>query len=309
LDRPADADIQVQEGERPMDAAISAHQAELQLAGPETDALVKNIGIPPRPATLLDLQTEIAKEDPDLRRVARLVASDVALTAAMLRIVNSPAYALPRRCETADQAITMLGLKQVSVLVTGLMLRKVLRTDGPQLTRFWDVSGKRSFAVSRLARGLRGVDVDIAQSFGLFCDVGIPLLMQRFPDYGKTLKACNDEPARSFTEVEQAELQTDHALIGAIMARSWGISQTVCMAIRLHHDYAIFRDPRVPESVTRLVAMGLVAEVAIQRFARLNSSTEWSKGGDCAAGALMLGDEDVEEWIERLLEEFALGTA
>jgi len=61
--------------------------------------------------------------------------------------------------------------------------------------------------------------------------------------------------------------------------------------------------------VTRLIAMGLVAEVAIQRFAGLNNSTEWNKGGDRAAGALMLGDEDVEDWIERLLEGFALGTA
>ena len=153
----------------------------------------------------------------------------------------------------------------------------MLRTDGPQLTRFWDVSAKRSYAMTLLARSLRGIDVDIAQSFGLFCDVGIPLLMHRFPDYGRTLKASNDDTDRSFTEVEQASHQTDHALIGAIMGRSWGISQTVCLAIRLHHDYAIFRDPHVPDSVARLIAMGLLAEVAIQRFAGLNESTEWKK--------------------------------
>ena len=291
-----------------MKTVDSPRYTEAQLFGPESDALVKNIGIPPRPATLMDLQSEIARPEPDLRRVARLVASDVALTAAMLRTVNSPAYGLPRPCETVDQAITMLGLKQVSVLVTGLMVRKVLRTDGPQLTRFWDVSSKRSFAMRRLARGLRGVDVDIAQSFGLFCDVGIPLLMQRFPDYGRTLKACNDEPERSFTEVEQAHHQTDHALIGGIMARSWGISKTVCLAIRLHHDYTIFHDVGVAEEVTRMVAMGLVAEVAIQRFSGMNTSAEWNKGGDHAAGALMLADQDVEDWVERLLEDFTNGT-
>ena len=139
-----------------------------------------------------------------------------------LRIANPPAYGLARRCETVDQAITMLGLKQVGAVVTGLVLRKVRRTDGPQLTRFWDVSAKRSRAMSQLARGLRGVDADIAQSFGLFCDVGIALLMHRFPDCGRTLKACNDDTERSFTEVEHALHHTDHALIGGIMRRSWG---------------------------------------------------------------------------------------
>lgn len=286
-----------------------ASVAPSQLADAEADALVRSMGIPPRPATLIDLQAEIAKEDPDFARVTRLVASDVALTAAMLRIVNSPAYGLTRQCDTVDQAVRMIGLKQIAAIVTGVMLRKVLRTDGPQLTRFWDVSGKRSFALSRLAVELGGgtVDVDVAQSFGLFCDVGIPLLMQRFPEYGATLKACNDEKVRLFTDVEQDRHSTDHALIGSVMARSWGISKNVCQAIRFHHDYGIFQDPATPDPVCRLIAMGLIAELAIQRFARLNSSTEWDKGGQAAMGSLVLSDADVEDWIERLLEWFAQG--
>jgi HD-like signal output (HDOD) protein len=289
--------------------ATSAHEAQVQLDAPQTDALVRNIGIPPRPATLAELQGEIGQHDPDFRRIARLVGADVALTAALLRVVNSPAFAASRRIETIDQAISMLGLKQVGVTVTGLLLRKALRTDGPTLTRFWDVSSKRSYALLQLAKGLGGVEADVAQSFGLFCDVGIPLLMQRFADYGATLKACNDDTQRSFTAVEQATHDTDHALVGGLMARSWGLSQTVCLAIRLHHDYGIFQDPDVPDAVARLIAMGLVAEVAIQRFAGLNSSTEWTKGGEQAAGALMLNDDDLDDWIERLLEGFALGTA
>lgn len=53
--------------------------------------------------------------------------------------------------------------------------------------------------------------------------------------------------------------------------------------------------------------MGLIAELAIQRFARLNGSTEWDKGGQAAMGSLVLSDADVEDWIERLLEWFAQG--
>jgi HD-like signal output (HDOD) protein len=290
-------------------AFLESPPAHAQIADADADALVRSMGIPPRPATLLDLQAEIGKEDPDFQRVARLVASDVALTAAMLRIVNSPAYALRRQCDTVDQAVRLIGLKQIAQIVTGVMLRKSLRTDGPQLTRFWDVSGKRAFALSRLAVELGGgtVDVDVAQSFGLFCDVGIPLLMQRFPDYGQTLRDCNDVKDKSVTDVEQERHSTDHALIGSVMARSWGISKTVCQAIRLHHDYSIFRDAAIPDPVCRLVAMGLIAELAIQRFARLNTSAEWDKGGQAALGALVLSDVDAEDWIERLLESFALG--
>jgi HD-like signal output (HDOD) protein len=289
--------------------ALSFQDAENQLAAPGAAAQVVDVGIPPQPKILIDLGRELARPDPDLNRVARTVASDVALTAAVLRLANSPAFGVSRPVETLGQALSLLGMRQIGVMVTSLVMRKTLRTDGPQLTRFWDVSAKRSWALATLARGLRGVDVDVAQTFGLFCDVGIPLLMQRYPRYGGVLQACNDQTVRSFTEVEQAELHTDHALIGALMARSWGVSQTVCLAIRLHHDYGIFRDPKVPNAVARLIAMGLIAEWAIQSFARMNSSNEWVKGGDAALGALMLAEVDMLDWVERLVEGFAAGVA
>jgi HD-like signal output (HDOD) protein len=292
-----------------MPVALSALEAERHLSAPGADALVRDLGIPPRPQILTELSKEMQRPEPDLQRIARTVASDVALTAAVLRLANSPAYGVSRKVETLGQALSLLGLKQIGVMVTGLVMRKVLRTDGPQLTRFWDVSAKRSWALSVLARGLRGVDIDVAQTFGLFCDVGIPLLMQRFADYGKTLQAANAEAVRSFTEVEQDAHQTDHALMGGLMARSWGVSQVVCLAIRTHHDYAVFRDPKVPDPVARLVAMGLIAETAIQEFARMNTSTEWAKGGDGAMGALMLSEHDVHDWVEKLVHGFSEGAA
>lgn len=292
-----------------MNNTQSVKDIEQQLSGPGSDALVKSIGIPPRPAVLMELQKELEKDDPDLRTVARLVAGDVALTASMLRIVNSPAFALSRPCETFAQAISMMGIRPLNALITDLLVRRVIRTDGPQLTRFWDVSGKRSYSLARLSRNMGQVAPDMAQSFGLFCDVGIPLMMQRFPDYGKTLKACNDEPERSFTVIEHEHHQADHALIGGMMARSWGVSKTVCLAIRLHHDYSIFQNPEMPPEVCQLVAMGLLAELAIQRFAGLNHSSEWDKGSDLAIGCLMLTDQDVEDWVDKLLEDFSAGKA
>jgi len=161
--------------------------------------------------------------------------------------------------------------------------------------------------MTRMARATRTVDPGLAQTFGLFCDVGIPLLMSRFPNYIDTLKVANMDPERSFTQIEQSAHNTDHALIGAMMAKSWELPSTVALAIRLHHDYQVFLDPKVPRDVSRLIALGLVAELAIQRYARLHSNVEWFKGGDYVAGALVLSPLEVEEWVEQLIEEFAAG--
>lgn len=283
--------------------------AQQQLDDPALDLLVRDIGVPPQPAVLAALQAELRREDPDLRRVAAAVASDVALTAAVLRTANAPAYGLTRRAETLGQALAMLGLRQLGVIVSSIVLRQLVPANGPKLTRFWDVSAKRAWAMSRLARGLRGVDIDIAQTFGLFCDVGIPLLMRRFEHYGSTLQAANASTEELFTAVEHRMHGTDHALIGALMARSWGVSQTVCLAIRLHHEHSTFQDPKAPEVLTRLLAMYLLADRAIQEFAGLHASHEWAKGGEAVPGALMLSEGDVQEWVQQLVEGFAEGLA
>lgn len=280
---------------------------EQQLDEAGVDVLVKSIQIPPRPSLLEDIQLEMKKDDPDPARIAQLASRDVAISGAVLRVVNSAFFGLNRRAETLGQAVALLGLRQVSTLITGMVARQAINGDGPTLTRFWDVSTKRAHAMQFLARKLRGVEPDVAQTFGLFCDLGIPLLMTRFPDYMKTLADANNEDTRSFTEVEHAKHNTDHALIGALMARSWGLSQTVAMAIRMHHDYSIFNNVGVPGIVQRLVAMGVLSERIIQSYAGQNRSAEWEKGGAGALELLDLTSEDLDEHMDDLHEAFSNG--
>ena len=290
-----------------MPVATTADAAEKQLDAAAMDDILRGITIPPRPEVVQHMQLEMSKAEPDVRKAALIVSKDVGLTVAVLKTVNSPLFGLSRRAESVDQAVTMIGLRQLANLVSAISLRGVIKGDPRTLTRFYDTSAKRAFAMTRMARTTRTVDVSLAQTFGLFCDVGIPLLINRFPTYLETLKRANIEADKSFTEVEQDAHHTDHALVGAMMAKSWGLPQTVSLAIRLHHDYEVFMDPKVPRDVSRLIALGLVADTAIQRFARLHSRAEWDKGGDYVAGALVLAPAEVEEWIEQLVEDFAMG--
>ncbi|NVO05816.1 MAG: HDOD domain-containing protein [Rhodoferax sp.] len=180
----------------------------------EMEEVAKHIGIPPRPVVVQQLQTELGKADPDLQKAAHIVGLDVALTVTVLKVVNSPLYGLSRRAESIEQAVMYIGLKQLSILVTALSVRSVLKGDAQALARFYDTSSKRAYAMSRMAKATRTVDVGLAQSFGLFCDVGIPLLRNKFPNYTETLQIANLDVERSFTEIEQAAHNTDHALIG-----------------------------------------------------------------------------------------------
>lgn len=292
-----------------MPIAKTALDAQHELNTAALGGLIKDIPIPPRPEVVVHMQEEMAKADPDMRRIAEIVGRDVGLTVAVLKMVNSPLFGLSRRADSVDQAVGLIGLKQLGVLVTALAMRSLLKGDGRTLARFYDTSSRRALAMTRMAKLSGLVDVTHAQIYGLFCDVGIPLLMHRFPDYVQTLKVANIDTERSFTAIEQAQHHTDHALVGALMAKTWNLPANVTLAIRLHHDYEVFMDPKVPPEVARMISMNIVAEEAIQRYAQMHSNAEWAKGGDYVASTLAMAPDEVEEWIDMLLDIFAQGMA
>ena len=290
-----------------MSIAVTVRGAEAQLIEAALSGLIKDIPIPPRPIVVQHMQEEMAKPDPDMRRIAQIVGQDVGLTLAVLKMVNSPLYGLSRRAESIDQAVGLIGLKQLSILVAALALRSLLQGDKNSLERFYETSARRAQAMTHLAKFTGLVDVAMAQTFGLFCDVGIPLLMHRFPTYLQTLEMANNDTSRSFTACEQAVHHTDHALIGALMAKTWALPGNVVLAIRLHHDYEVFLDPKVPVDVTRMISMNIIAEEAIQRYNPVHANAEWAKGGDYVGSTLSMDAAEVEEWITQLGDVFVQG--
>ena len=280
---------------------------ESQIDAAALDSIVKSLAVPPQPIVVLQMQTEMGKADPDLRKAAQIVSEDIGLTVAVLKTVNSPRFGLQRPAESVEQAVGLIGLRQLTTLVTAISLRSALKGDTATLAPFYEASSRRSSAMARLAREMKNVDAQHAQMFGLFCDVAIPLLLMRFPDYGDTLaRAARDEHS-THTAIEHAAHHTDHALIGALMAKTWGLPRDVCLAIRLHHDYSIFLDHKVPRKLCMLVALGLLADAAIQRHDGQPPSAEWAKGGDYVAGTLVLSPDDVEDRISQLHADFAAG--
>ncbi len=267
------------------------------------DTLIKSIRIPPRPSLLADLQRELASPDPSPEAIGRIVASDVGMSGALLKLANSAVFG-GRKAKSIEQAILFLGINQVASLMTGLLARRAIPANSAALASFWDLSGRRAQAMVFLSRRLRIGEPDVAHTFGLFCDTGVPLLMDRFADYGATYAAASLEAGRPFTALEDERHSTSHAAVGTLLARNWGLAGDVSWAILHHHDYAVLDDADTASTVRSLVALSLLAESAICKYQGHVESLEWNKGGARALAYLGLSDEETAELLDELLEAF-----
>ena len=263
-----------------------------------------DISIPPCPEIVVELLGEARCEDIDFIRISRLILGDVALAAAVLKSANSPFFALRRKVQSVQQAVAVLGLRNLLKIIYGVVLRQSLGGGTPALARFWDRSNYNAVVSSYIAGRLPGISADDAYTFGLFHDAGIAILMQKHPDYRQTLVQANALPV-GMTSIEDQRHGTNHVVVGALLARSWYLPEQVVWAIRYHHEPGVFTSSRghATPDVCLLVAIRLISEHIVARFLNYPDDAAWEYAREAALGHRGWFEEDVDDLGRGLAED------
>jgi HD-like signal output (HDOD) protein len=265
---------------------------------------LKQITIPPCPERLMRLRTALSTLEPDLQTIGQIASGEVAMAATLLRNANCALHAGDQPVQTVGGAMNRLGLNLTATLLTEVMLKQSIRADHPRLNGFWAQASLRGAAMHFLARQLPGVAPELAQIYGLFCHVGIPVLLQRMPGYAGTLVEAQARRDRSFIATENENHRTDHAVAGALVARVWQVAPPVMAAIRMHHELEHLKKADGDAEVQTLLAMGLIAEELMRRRQGLPGEPDYTQHGALARDWLHIGEDDVVDWEHALQPVF-----
>ncbi|MCA6217737.1 HDOD domain-containing protein [Ideonella sp. B7] len=287
--------------ETPAPARSRAQQVRQELDQAHRSGPLRTIVIPPCPELLTRMRDALAQAEPDLNEVARIAASDVAMSAMLIKAANSPAFSTGQPVQTVGQAMTRLGLQKTAQEMTAYLVRTTLKINSPQLQRFWERSTKRAVAMGHIAHHLPGLSVDVAHTYGLFAHVGMPVMMQSLRGYAGTMAEAAARIDRPYIATENANHRTDHAVVGALVARVWQLAPEVMVAIRRHHDLEMLGDAETEPEAHTLVAAGLVAEHLMRRHEGLPPDSDWDQHCQVALDWLHTTPDDLSQWEEELL--------
>ena len=248
------------------------------------------------------------KDEPDQNTLVSLIGSDISISAGLIKTANSPFFGIREKVRSGGAALMMLGLKSTSLTIAGIILRNSF-SNVPNLERFWEDTMRTSIVCGWLATQLeiQGLNAEDAYTFALFRDCGIPVLLGRFKNYQMTLdKACK-ESERSFTEVEEAETQRNHALVGGMLAKSWYLPIETYLAISYHHDVTALSsdNSQLPLLSRRLIAIAQLAEQIELQQLGLSRNQEWQKLGKACMNLLDVDQDKLESFYaeaESILE-------
>jgi HD-like signal output (HDOD) protein len=258
------------------------------------------INIPPQPSILLEIDRLIGKPANNLTSIGNLISRDVGLSAAIFRLVNSPFYKLPCRVTSIPKAITIIGLAQITNLIKGLALRKALSGQELAYERFWEHSEEIATLSSIIAGkqvSVCNIAMDQAYMAGLFHECGVPILMQRFPDYCKAFRLDQGNSWPDFREEDQ-HFNTDHMIVGYLVAKHWNLPDFICQAIRFHHERL-----SVDYAALTLVSILQMARHLHKRLHHL-SDAEWPSLADQVFHEIGVSEEGAQEFMEDVLDTF-----
>ncbi len=206
--------------------------------------------LPARPQSLVKLAALLREEDANLNAIGALVEGDMSFAGAVMTAVNSPLYGLKGRVQSVQQAVTYLGVREISAIAYASSLQAAF-PKVPQLLAIWERAGVRGLLMGRLAQAL-SMEAWSAHTAGLFEECGKAVLYRHAPAvYAPMLaKAANDV---ALLELERQAFGVGHDEVGAKLCEAWGLTPAAVASVR--HHVGIQETLRLPRVSQRYICV------------------------------------------------------
>jgi putative nucleotidyltransferase with HDIG domain len=215
-------------------------------------------------------------EDPDssLKDLVEVVERDPAITANLLKTVNSAHMGLPVKVDSVQQSVSMLGLQQVVEMVLSQNLSSNLNRaqKGYGLAKgdLWGQSLAVAMVARNLARQRDLMSLPAIYTAALLKDIGKVILHEYVADQLSVIQKLVAEKGLSFVEAENEVLGMDHTALGGIIAKQWHFSPHMIYMIENHHltNPASRTDPATATLyLADMVAMMVDTGIGVDRLA------------------------------------------
>ena len=179
----------------------------------------------------------LLRDDADMTRIAERIMADPGLSVRILRTVNSASFGLRQEVTNLAHAVSLLGRSRVEALVLAAAVGKALPVCHViDIAGFWRTSAQRACLARKIAASLDPPLEMEAFTAGLLQDMAVPVLATANPgQYANVYQRSETDVSCTLRDLEEEAFGFDHAEVGAMMAETWDLPETLITAIADHH--------------------------------------------------------------------------
>lgn len=243
-------------------------------------------------------------DDPDATTldIAKAIATDPAMTARVLKLVNSAFWGVSGGVDSLPQAVSLLGMNPIHDLVLASSVIATFDGVRPELmdvTKFWRAGVFRSLAATALARRSARSDVGRVFTQALMSDLGHMVLYIKVPELTAQAKLQTRERPWERAQAERKLIGCDFAQVGAALTEAWKLPPTFGEAI-LHQNAPQQAGVHAVEAsllhIATLLAEGRTSEDGNVTFDALITPFAWTTLGlnpDCLGEVIFEVEADL----------------
>lgn len=188
--------------------------------------------LPTLPEVAVQVRKLVNSPKATARQVSRLIGTDPALSARLLKVVNSPVFRGREKIENIQIAVARLGAVQLRNLITTLVMQQLYQAKGTKYTRarlkeLWSHSAKVAALSFVIAKKFTRLQPDQAMLAGLIHDIGVLPILRRAEAYPQL--AGNPEALEDV-------IKHLHTVIGPFILDEWGFSPELVAVTSQHED-------------------------------------------------------------------------
>ena len=212
-------------------AIVQTQMLRRLLSSDRLASLVGEIGmLPSAPIAFQEILMCLQNPAASLTDAAQIIGRDVAMTANIMKLVNSAFFGSRRPITTIDRAVAYLGMDTLGALVLGhSVFQSGLATgvDGFSLEQIWQHSEQTAAAARAIAlsENLSAAKADQAFLAGILHDVGKVVFAT------KAAALRNDSGAVDLV----GQMEAHHGEVGAYLLGLWGFPNSIVEAVAFHH--------------------------------------------------------------------------
>ncbi len=260
------------------------------------------------PAVAVEVLDLTGQGNVDTAALRQCVERDPALTAKLLRVVNSSMFGLSREVSDLNQALTLLGVKPLKLLVLGFSLPRDLYSgvETQTLQRFWKYTLVKAVAARELSRAFWNTSGDEAFIAGLLQEIGVLVLVKELGESYISFLTSVHKQGADLLALETATLGFDHAILSARLLDHWSLPASIVDAVAAPHDMEVLASMDGPERVLSQAVhlASLIASIIVgQRSALLPDLLE------AAARYRGLQSEQIDAVLDELQDQVQLMSA
>jgi len=191
------------------------------------------------PDVYIRLRNVINSPDSSMADIAQIIVHDPAITARLLKLVNSSFFGLVSRVDTMTHAINLLGTQQVHDLVLATVVIDSFSgftNDSFNIYDFWFNSVYCAVTARLLAYHCEDLDTERPFIAGLLHDIGHLLSYQIIPDQSCQAINLSREKNMPLYLAERETLGFDYAETGSLLMKEWQLPDSLREITRYQNE-------------------------------------------------------------------------